>query len=167
MSEKKSIVVIAHDIRSAHNIGSLFRTCDGLGIDKLYLTGYCPYPQTTQDQRLPHVAMRAHKQIAKTALGAESSMPWKHCADIKVALQELIDDGYVIAALEQSNKSIDITNYSTPNKIALLLGSEVNGIDPNLLRDINVHLEIPMFGKKESFNVAAAASMALFYFRFN
>lgn len=162
----RNIVVIAHNIRSTHNVGSLLRTCEGLGITKLYLTGYTPYPKLVNDDRLPHIAEKLHKQINKTALGAEDNVPWEHHANISALLSELVAAGYSLAALEQSDTSVPLPSFITPPKIALLLGEEVNGISPDLLKLCSDTLEIPMFGKKESFNVSVAAAMALYHFRF-
>lgn len=161
----RKIVVIAHNIRSTHNIGSLLRTCDGLGAKKLYLTGYSPYPKAENDERLPHIAEKLHKQITKTSLGAENNVPWSHSSDINRLIEKLKCDGYAVAALEQTETAAPINKFKAPNKIALLLGEEVDGVHADLLQQADVHLEIPMFGKKESFNVTIAAAIALYQFR--
>jgi 23S rRNA (guanosine2251-2'-O)-methyltransferase len=106
-----SIVVIAHNIRSTHNIGSLMRTCDGLGVSKVYLTGYTPYPMLMHDPRLPHLADRIDKQIHKTALGAEKTVDWEHSEDIFKVLRQLKSQGYMIAGLEQSKDSIVLAEF--------------------------------------------------------
>ncbi|HEU5004624.1 MAG TPA: TrmH family RNA methyltransferase [Candidatus Saccharimonadales bacterium] len=163
----REIVLIVNDIRSTHNVGSLLRTADGLGVNKVYLTGYTPFPKIADDPRLPHLAARISKQINKTALGAEESVDWQHCEDINDVLADLYAEGFDVAALEQSNTSIKLNEYQPPEKIALLIGSEVEGVDKNLLKKVKLHIEIPMFGKKESFNVANAAAIALYHLRFN
>lgn len=160
------IVVIAHNIRSSHNVGALLRTCDGIGVSKLYITGYTPYPSKKNDSRLPHIANKVNSQIIKTALGAEISQEWEYDQDIEQVLKKLKNDGYALAVLEQSNSSVSIQKFATPNKIALLLGSEVNGVNMELLSKIPLHLEIPMIGNKESYNVVIATAMALYQFRF-
>lgn len=165
---KPQIAVIAHDIRSTHNIGSLLRTCEGLGIEHLYFTGYTPYPRLTQnDPRLPHIADKLTRQIHKTALDAETLVPWSVESDVLSCIRSLKAQGYTIVALEQSDDSVPLPEYNAPAKIALLLGREVEGISPELLEHCDVTLEIPMFGRKESFNVVQAAAMALYQFRFS
>jgi 23S rRNA (guanosine2251-2'-O)-methyltransferase len=162
----KETVVLVHDIRSAHNVGSLLRTCDGLGIAHIYFTGYTPYPASPGDPRLPHIARKLTAQIRKTALGAERSVAWTHVDDAEACIARLRADGYTIAALEQAPNSVSLPDYQAPQKIALLLGREVEGIDLSLLESCDVCLEIPMLGHKESFNVVQAAAMALYQFRF-
>lgn len=160
------VVVIAHDIRSTHNVGSLLRTCEGLGVMQVYFTGYTPYPQTSPDTRLPHIVQKLTRQIHKTALGAETLVPWQHEVNVQALLERLRTSGYTVAALEQSARSIRLPGYAPPAKVALLLGREVEGIEPELLAACDVTLEIPMYGHKESFNVVQAAAMALYHFRF-
>src|SRR4051812_16420299 len=99
----RSIIVIAHDIRSTHNVGALLRTCEGMGVEKLYLTGYTPYPAHPGDERLPHISRKLTKQIDKTALGASDSQPWQHHDDISGLILDLQDKGYSVAALEQAD----------------------------------------------------------------
>jgi tRNA G18 (ribose-2'-O)-methylase SpoU len=162
----RSIILIAHNLRSAHNVGSLLRTADGLGVDKVYLTGYTPYPLADNDERLPHLAIKLDKQINKTALGAEKMITWEHDDDILGLLAKLRSNNYQIAALEQASKSISLPKFKAPDKIALIVGREVEGLEPEVLAAADAVLEIPIFGQKESFNVAAAAAMALFHVRF-
>ncbi len=162
----QSISVIAHNIRSSHNVGSLLRTCEGLGINMVYLSGYTPYPLATHDTRLPHIARKVHAQIQKTALGAEQQLRWQHINDIKNLITDLKRQKVLIAALEQAIDSQPLPNFTPPKKLAILLGNEVEGIDQDLLSMVDVVLEIPMFGRKESFNVIEAASMALYHCRF-
>lgn len=98
----RSLVLVAHNLRSAHNVGSLLRTADGLGVGKTYLSGYSPYPLSDRDGRLPHLAQKTDRQIAKTALGAEKSAAWQHSPDIKEVISGLQKQGFVVAALEQA-----------------------------------------------------------------
>jgi 23S rRNA (guanosine2251-2'-O)-methyltransferase len=161
-----NIVVIAHDIRSTHNVGSLLRTCEGLGVAHIYFTGYTPFPLAHDDTRLPHIARKLTAQIQKTALGAESLVPWSHIDDAVVCIAKLKTEGYSIVALEQTPDSIPLPDYRSSGRIALLLGREVEGIEPAILKLCDISVEIPMFGHKESFNVVEAASMALYQFRF-
>jgi 23S rRNA (guanosine2251-2'-O)-methyltransferase len=162
-----TIDVIAHDIRSTHNVGSLLRTCEGFGVEHVYLTGYTPYPLAPGDTRLPHISSKLTAQIHKTALDAEELVPWTHIDDITSCITKLKADGYTIVALEQTPNSIALPEFQPPDKVALLLGREVEGIDPDIIRLCDISVEIPMFGRKESFNVVQAASMALYQFRFN
>jgi 23S rRNA (guanosine2251-2'-O)-methyltransferase len=161
-----TIVLIAHNLRSCHNVGSLLRTADGLGINQVYLTGYTPHPTILNDPRLPHESQKIAKQIAKTALGAEKSQKWAYEASPDALIQRLHSEGYVIAALEQTKESKPLPTFPAPAKIALLVGREVEGVEPEMLAMCDVALEIPMFGAKESFNVVQAAAMALYHFRF-
>lgn len=155
-----SIIIIAHNIRSCFNIGSIFRIADGFGVDKIILSGYSPYPKTPNDKRLPHIASKMTSSIHKTALGAENSVAFEHHE--APPIDELKRQGYVIAALEQTADSINLSSYKTPPKIALILGEEVNGVPNILLDQCDIKLEIPMLGKKESFNVSSAAAIALY-----
>jgi tRNA G18 (ribose-2'-O)-methylase SpoU len=161
------LVLIAHNLRSAHNVGSLLRTAEGLGVQEVILTGYTPYPMAANDKRLPHLALKTDKQIAKTALGAEKLIAWQHVLDINAALAKLKRQGVMIVALEQAADSIKLPNFQPPDKLALIVGREVEGIEPEILAICDYTLEIPMFGHKESFNVAQAAAMALYHFRFS
>lgn len=153
-------------MRSAHNVGSLLRTAEGLGVDKVFLTGYTPYPKKPDDTRLPHIAEKLDAQISKTSLGAEHMIVWEHRADIVEVLYELKREGFVIAALEQTDTATPLPDYVMSKPVALLLGTEVSGLPPRLLAISDIHLVIPMFGQKESFNVVQAAAMALYHIRF-
>lgn len=157
-----SLIVIAHNIRSAHNVGSLLRTADGLGVKKVYFTGYTPYPRHPADERLPHLAGKTTKQIDKTALGAQNSVDWEYIEDVRKVIKDLREDSYTIAGLEQAPGSISLPRFKPPARLALLLGSEVTGIDDDLLPLVDYCLEIPMAGTKESFNVVEAATMAIY-----
>ena len=162
----RELTIIANDMRSTFNVGSLFRTAEGLKVAKIYLCGYTPYPKKPDDERLPHLAEKLDRQIHKTALGAKTMVPWEYRADVFDVIKQLQAEGVTVAALEQSPKSLDLTEYEAPDKLALLLGTEVTGLPKELLKAVPLHLEIPMHGRKESFNVVIATAMALFYFRF-
>jgi len=161
------LVLIAHNIRSSHNVGSLLRTAEGLGVDCVYMTGYTPHPATKGDQRLPHIAQKTAQAIAKTALGAEKTQKWQYISDIQKLFAHLSKKGYKLAALEQSPKSKTLASYNAPSKLALVVGREVEGLEPDVLESVEVILEIPMRGMKESFNVCQAAAMALYQFRYH
>lgn len=162
----RTIVIIVHNLRSTHNVGSLLRTAEGLGVRKVYLTGYTPYPQQDQDTRLPHIAAKLDQQIHKTALDAESSVEWEYEPDVSVVLQKLRAEAFVIGAIEQTSEAVPLPEWRPPEKLALIVGREVEGIEPEVLEMTDIHLEIPMFGSKESFNVVQAAAMALYHCRF-
>lgn len=154
------IIVIAHNIRSTHNVGAIFRTSEGFGIKKIILSGYTPYPRQDNDARLPHIADKLTLQIHKTALDAETIVPFEY--QEVPNLDALKNEGYTIVGLEQDDRSELIQNYKIPQKIALLLGEEVEGITPELRAACDDLIEIPMKGQKESFNVSVAAGIALY-----
>lgn len=154
------IIVIAHNIRSTHNVGAIFRTAEGFGVHKIILSGYTPYPTLEIDTRLPHISEKLTLQIHKTALGAETMVPFEYSEN--APLQSLRDKGYRLVALEQNDHSINLADYHPPEKIALLIGEEVHGITDDLLMECEDILEIPMVGQKESFNVSVATGIALY-----
>lgn len=154
------IIVVAHNIRSTHNVGAIFRTAEGFGIKKIILSGYSPYPKLEKDSRLPHIAAKLHAQIHKTALGAEEIVPFEY--QEAPNLTGLKESGYRIVGLEQAENSISLPDYQKSEKIVLILGEEVHGIPPEILAHCEDILEIPMKGQKESFNVSVAAGIALY-----
>jgi tRNA G18 (ribose-2'-O)-methylase SpoU len=159
------IIVIAHNIRSTHNVGAIFRTCEGFGISKIILSGYTPYPVLENDSRLPHISSKLTAQIHKTALGAEKIVPFEY--QEKPDLEQLRANGFRIVGLEQDDSSIMLPDYKPPQKIALLLGEEVEGITKELRKECDDLIEIPMEGQKESFNVSVATGIALYGLRFS
>lgn len=142
----RELQLIAHDIRSLENVGSLFRTCDSLGVAKLWLTGYTAAPP---DPR-----------IAKTALGAERSVPFESVPDIAEAFVRLEKEGIPVYALEITPDAIDLADFHAPDRMALLLGTETTGIPPSLLERCEGKIKISQRGVKESLNVAVAAGIA-------
>ncbi|MDQ3065417.1 MAG: TrmH family RNA methyltransferase [bacterium] len=162
----REMIIIAHDMRSTFNVGSLLRTSEGMGIKKVYLTGYTPYPKMSGDSRLPHLIAKLDKQINKTALGAEHYLDWEYNENIFTVIDKLEEQKYKVAALEQSNTALELHKFSPPNKFALILGNEVSGISEEILNSVKLHLSIPMQGRKESFNVVIAAAMAMYQSRF-
>ena len=161
------IILIVHDIRSCHNVGSLLRTAEGLGVSIVYFTGYTPYPAKPKDTRLPHITAKLTSQISKTSLGAELSQRWQNHDDLNELLATLKNDGYSLVALEQAPNAIPLHRYKAPDKLALLIGREVEGIEPALLDQMDAVIQITMQGQKESFNVVQAAAMALYQIRFH
>ncbi|MEK7116502.1 MAG: TrmH family RNA methyltransferase [Patescibacteria group bacterium] len=140
---------IAHNIRSAENVGALFRTCDSLGITRLWITGYSPTP--------------AHSKVAKTALGAETAVEWEQRIDVTSVVEELRREGTRIVALEIAEGATNLAKYLPHQKTALLLGNEVTGIPPSILALCDDVVAISQRGKKESLNVAVAAGIAGFW----
>lgn len=163
----RKLVVIAHNLRSAHNVGSLLRTAEGLGVEEVLFSGYTPYPVSPNDERLPHEAQKITKLIAKTALGTEKQQQWRHLPEtISTTILSLKEAGYSVVALEQAPGSISLPDYQAPERLAIIIGREVEGIEPEVLALSDEILEIPMLGQKESYNVVQAAAMALYQCRF-
>jgi len=131
-------------------------------VREIILSGYTPYPTTKDDARLPHIAEKLHKQIQKTALGAESMVPFEYMEDITPYLTKQRELGRPIIGLEQDERSVFIGDFTPPEDFVLLLGEEVEGIDPELRSLCDTLIEIPMVGKKESFNVSVATGIALY-----
>jgi len=154
------IIVIAHNIRSTHNVGSIFRTSEGFGVKRIILSGYTPYPHIDGDPRLPHIANKLTSQIHKTALDAEIMVPFEYQEMPDIAT--LKEAGYRIVGLEQDARSIMLNAYQIPEKIVLLLGEEVEGLTEELRNLCDDLIEIPMHGQKESFNVSVATGIALY-----
>jgi tRNA G18 (ribose-2'-O)-methylase SpoU len=158
------ITLLLHNIRSTHNVGSIFRTAEGFGVKEIILSGYTPYPSFKGDTRLPHLAQKITRQIHKTALGAETMVSFVYYESA---------DGFLngntlpLIALEQSAGSINIRDFTPPTAFVLLVGEEVHGIEPRLLKKCDIILEIPMHGTKESFNVSVATGVALYDFSAN
>lgn len=164
----RQLMLIAHNIRSCHNAGSLIRTAEGLGVYRMVMSGYTPYPARPAhlEDRLPHVAARTDRQIAKTALGAENWLHWDHADNIFRFLAQLKADGWLVAAVEQAVDSLALPDFIPAPRTALIVGREVEGIEREVLAASDTVLQIPMFGHKESFNVVQAAAMALYHCRF-
>ncbi|MEO6109873.1 MAG: TrmH family RNA methyltransferase [Candidatus Saccharimonadales bacterium] len=154
------IIVIAHNIRSTHNVGSIFRTAEGFGVKQIILSGYTPYPSLKGDTRLPHIADKLHSQIHKTALGAETMVPFEYQEEPPI--ETLRSKGYRIVGLEQDARAVMLNAYTAPEKIALILGEEVEGITADLRVLCDDLVEIPMQGRKESYNVSVATGIALY-----
>lgn len=154
------IILILHNIRSTHNVGAMFRTAEGFGVARIICSGYTPHPRTPFDARLPHQVEKISSQIHKTALGAELLVPFEYHET--PPFEQLRRDGYRIVALEQDQNSINLSSYSPPSRLALLVGEEVYGITDEHRQLCDDIVEIPMFGEKESFNVSVATGIALY-----
>lgn len=144
------MVILLQNIRSAYNVGSIFRTSDAVGIEKIYLCGITPDPIDKFG--------RPQKEIQKVSLGACDFVPWKHIKSISLFINKLKKENYKIIALEQSSKSTPYNRIKLPlkSKTALILGTEVTGLPKNILEKSDIIAEIPMHGKKESLNVSVA-----------
>jgi tRNA G18 (ribose-2'-O)-methylase SpoU len=151
---EKEIAVLLHDIRSTHNVGSIFRTADTLGVNKIYISGYTPTPLDKFN--------RPRKDIAKVALGAEKTISWEHVDEPKKLLKKLSKEGFQIIGVEQSENSVDYKNVKIENKVLFIVGNEVSGMEKGMLKLCNVVAEIPQRGEKESLNVSVAFGVALF-----
>ena len=156
------ILLIVHNIRSTHNVGSLLRTAECLGVKEVYLTGYTPYPLLKQDSRLPHESARTHKQIHKTALGAEDMLNIHRYETLAKAVSDIRRHKIDIVAIEQHPKATPMPLFKPTTDVALLMGNEVKGLEKAALDLCDEVIEIPMLGKKESLNVVQAASIALY-----
>ncbi|TKB98437.1 RNA methyltransferase [Pedobacter cryotolerans] len=150
--EKLPVVVVLDNVRSMHNVGSVFRTADGFSIEKVVLCGITAQPP--------------HREIEKTALGATLSVDWVHFDDTLIAIDQLRKDGYQIIAIEQAKNSKMLNTY-LPNqtlKYALIFGNEVNGVSDEVMEKIDECIEIPQFGTKHSFNIVISAGIVLWDF---
>lgn len=145
----KKFVLILPNIRSGHNVGAMFRTADGVGVDKIYITGYTPYPP--------------HKAIDKVSLGAEKSVAWERVHNTVPLLKRLKKEGYCLVALEQTPKSVSMYTWKPKTPIALVVGNEVTGVTKNILKQCDMVVHLPMRGTKNSLNVSVAASVAMYY----
>ncbi len=147
-------ILVLHDIRSAQNVGSLFRTSDAVGISKIYLSSVTPTPVDRFG--------RDRSDIAKTALGAEKSIAWEMYEDIFIVISKYKEQGYTIIAIEQSENSVDYKTVKITEKTLFILGNEVTGLSEEILKSVDIVAQIPMAGEKESLNVSVAGGIALF-----
>lgn len=148
-SEKQPIVVVLENIRSMHNVGSVFRTADAFLISKVILTGYTPTPP--------------HRDIEKTALGATDSVSWIHEKDTLTAIRQLKAEGYRLLAVEQVEGSMPLNKFQENKEqpLAVIFGNEVTGVSDEVLTECNGSIEIPQAGMKHSLNIAVAAGIVL------
>ena len=160
------VVLVLHNIRSCYNVGAIIRTAEGLGVKRIYLSGYTP--RVHDENLVPHLREKIDKEIHKTALGAEDLIKVMPEDDIKTMIVKRRTDGWQIVGLENNIKG-NLYQLDDPrikeklgDRVILIPGEEVGGIDPELHNLINEFLEIPMRGKKESFNVSVATGIALY-----
>ncbi len=148
----RSFYLICDNLRSLQNIGSIFRTADALAVDKIYLTGICGCPP--------------HPKISKTALGAEKAVPWEHDWQIWRLVDKLKREKIKIVVLEQTKQSIDYRRFKPDFPLALVIGNEVKGVSPSVLKRADQIIKLPMLGKKESLNVAVSFGIIGYYLRY-
>jgi tRNA G18 (ribose-2'-O)-methylase SpoU len=147
-SDKIPVIVVLENIRSAYNVGSVFRTADAFLIEAIYICGYSAKPP--------------HKEIKKTALGAEDTVRWKHFNNASEAIDELRNEQYTIYAVEQVENSISLEKFkSETDKIAVVFGNEVTGVEQSTIQQCDGTVEIPQLGMKHSLNIATAAGVVL------
>ena len=151
-SDKMPVIIVLDDVRSAYNVGSIFRTADAFRITGIYICGISARPP--------------HKDISKTALGATESVDWQYFPEVMDSVKALKTGGFKIYAVEQANESISLENFQPGNdtRIALIFGHEVFGVKEELIAFADGCIEIPQFGTKHSFNVAISAGIVLWDF---
>ena len=162
------IVPVLDNIRSSYNVGAILRTAEGLGVTQVICSGYTPFPNEGSG-RLPHVVEKERSAIHKTALGAETMLKLEYAKSLSKRLMELKEQGYKLAGLENNLADERIVALNNPQlkerlgeRVALVLGEEVCGLSQSILEMLDVLIEIPMLGQKESFNVSVAAGIALY-----
>jgi tRNA G18 (ribose-2'-O)-methylase SpoU len=146
--QKTSLIIMLENIRSALNVGAIFRTADAVGAKQLLLCGITPYPP--------------HPRIPKTALGATENVEWHHYDNIENAINYLKEMEYQIIAVEKTNQAQNIYNFSFPDKTALVFGNEINGVSYKIIQVANQTIQIPMLGIKESLNVATTVGITAY-----
>ncbi len=148
-AEKTPIIVVLDNVRSMNNIGSVFRTSDALLIEAVYLCGITATPP--------------HRDLHKTALGAEDAVHWEYFEDTQSAVEKLRKNGFKIYSVEQAEQSISLEQFHTENntKYALVFGNEVKGVQQNIVNTSDGCIEIPQFGTKHSFNISVSCGIVL------
>lgn len=150
----KKVVLILDNIRSVHNVGSIFRTADAAGVSKVFLCGLTPAPVDRFG--------RKRKDMAKVALGAEESVSWEKLETAQEAIETLKKEGFEVTAVEQSPEAIIFKDYQPQDRVAYVFGNEVGGLPKEVLELSDKVIEIPMAGQKESLNVSVAVGVVLF-----
>lgn len=147
--------LILENIRSAYNVGAIFRTADGAGVSKIFLIGYTPAPIDRFGRIQP--------EIKKTSLGASEEIEWEHTSDIAAVINSLKVDEVSVVAVEQGIKAVPLGDFSVPEKVAYIMGNEVEGVSKEAVSLADTIVEIPMLGSKESLNVSVAAGIILYH----
>ena len=152
----KHTILVLDNIRSAHNVGSIFRTADGAGVEKIYLVGTTPAPIDRFG--------RTVSEIEKTSLGASTFIPWEQVTneDISTLVTKLKQSGYMVVAVEQTSEALSLYDFNAPEKVAYVFGNEVDGVGKIFVKAADLAVEIPMQGQKESLNVSVTAGIVLF-----
>ena len=146
--KKDPVIVLLDNVRSLHNVGSLFRTCDAMAVEKLYLCGITAKPP--------------HREIQKTAIGATESVNWEYMDDAISIIHRYKKEGYTIISVEQTSNSIALGNYNWKNeKVLLVFGNEVDGVHQKIIDLSDFSIEIPQWGTKHSFNITVSAGIVL------
>lgn len=148
-------VLVLENIRSAYNVGAMFRTADAAGVSKVYLVGYTPQPIDRFG--------RVQKEIQKTSLGAAAELSWKYAETIEQAIADVRAAGCVVVAIEQAENAVSLEQFVVPPRVAYILGNEVDGVSQATLEAADVTVEVPMHGKKESLNVSVTAGIVLYH----
>jgi len=146
--------VILCDVRSSYNVGATFRTCEGAGVDMLYLAGYTPHPIDRFGREVG--------EIKKTSLGASAMVPWAAASDIEALILKLQSQGVTVVAVEQAPKAVSLYEFTPPDAVAYIFGNEITGVPPHIIALCDQAIEIPMRGKKESLNVSVTVGIVLF-----
>ena len=147
--------LILENIRSAYNVGAIFRTADGAGVSKIFLIGYTPTPIDRFG--------RVQAEIAKTSLGASTEIEWEHHQNSNTALSKIRRNGVQVVAVEQTAKAVSLAQFSVPDKVAYIVGNEIEGVSEEALQQADTIVEIPMRGSKESLNVSVATGIILYH----
>lgn len=151
--KKHSVSIILNNIRSSHNVGSMFRTADALDINKIYLVGYTPAPKDKFN--------RENNEISKVALGGEKTVAWESVREIFPLISDLKKNGNQIVSVEQNEKAVDYKDFKIIQPTVFIFGNEVEGVEGDVLDESDKIIEIPMRGEKESLNVSVAFGIAL------
>jgi tRNA G18 (ribose-2'-O)-methylase SpoU len=157
------VILILDNVRSAFNVGNIFRTSEALGVKKIICVGITPHYREKLDPRLPHIITKTELKLNKTALGAEQFIEYAYFPRIEDEIIKYKQKGYTVLSLEQTKNSISLNSYRPESKIVLIVGNEVNGISQPVLALSDLILEINQTGQKESLNVTNATAIALFY----
>jgi len=153
MSQTEAVVIL-ENVRSAHNVGAIFRTAESIGVQKLYLVGYTPAPIDRFGRSVP--------DLQKTALGADAMVQWEQCTHIGTLITRLQQEGFAIVGVERTDDAKDYKAYVPGDRIAFIFGNEVDGVSPEALALADVVISLPMRGRKESLNVSVATGIVLY-----
>lgn len=148
-------IIVLENIRSAYNVGAIFRTADAAGMNQIYLTGFTPTPRDRFG--------RVQAEIAKTSLGASATVPWEYASDCVLLIKKLQADGLTVVAAELMSGATPLPSFVVPTQVAYVFGSEVSGVSAAVLEVVDNVVAIPMRGQKESLNVSVAAGIMMYH----